>query len=62
MVEEINEVICDHAETCTQRLVVCIHQKLHIVKKYYLIDYELEQCTDNWYCSVVEIDCKCIKK
>lgn len=51
-----DKVICECAESCTQKLVVCEHQKLHSVKR---MNTQLE-CTNNGYCSVAEIMCKCI--
>lgn len=54
---ESEEIVCDHAETCTQRLVVCGHKKPHDVE---ILNTEL-QCTDNGYCSVAEINCRCVK-
>lgn len=57
-----NKVICEFAETCTQRLVMCEHQKLHDVKQYSRSEFMLRLCTDNGYCSVAEIECKCIYK
>lgn len=52
------EVICDHVESCTQKLVGCDHQKLHGVKRF---GTKL-RCTLTEYCSVAEIGCKCIIK
>lgn len=50
--------ICDHADTCTQRLVVCEHKKPHVIKNPRC----RVQCTDYGYCSVAEIYCKCVNK
>lgn len=56
--EEDNKIICDYAEFCTQKLVVCEHQKSHEIKRL----GTRMQCTEFGSCSVAEIDCKCIKK
>ena len=53
-----DEVICDHAEICKQKLVVCVHQKPHSVER---LNTKL-QCVDDGYCSVAEINCRCIVK
>lgn len=50
--------ICDHSDTCTQRLVVCEHQKPHCVKR---LNTKLS-CDTQGCCSVSETECKCIKK
>ncbi len=57
-VESDPEVICDHAEICVQRFVVCVHQKLHSVER---LNTNL-QCVNDGYCSVAEINCRCIIK
>lgn len=57
-----DEVICERAEICTQRLVVCEHQKLHSVKNLLLNPGNKLLCTTVGFCAGAEIDCKCIKK
>jgi len=52
-----DEVICDHAESCTQKLVVCEHQTPHDIKRI----HSAMECTVFGSCSVAEIECKCVK-
>ncbi len=56
--ESDDMVICDHAESCTQKLVVCEHQTLHVVKRI----HSAMKCTVFGSCAVAEIECKCIKQ
>lgn len=51
-----HKVICENAETCMQRLVICEHQQPHDVKH---LNTRL-MCIHKGYCSVAEIECKCI--
>lgn len=56
MVEK--KVICERAETCIQRLVVCPHQKEHAI---ILFSELFGDCTKNGWCSVSENYCKCVE-